>query len=226
MNANHRAEPGDVIVVGSQTVGGKAFGGERRLGEIMEVRGEPGHERYRVLWDDDHESIFLPACDVTIRRHAPHVAFVQIMRELDASGVGFKPIRHPRTTTALEEAAELGLSAGEVAKTLVVLTPGSRVRVVIPAAERLALAKLRRVIDASNVRLATEAELAALYPEFDLGALPPFGGPAGDRVVVDTRLAGLKSVVVEAGSHYESLRIATDDLLHLTHADIGDVVAD
>jgi prolyl-tRNA editing enzyme YbaK/EbsC (Cys-tRNA(Pro) deacylase) len=35
---------------------------------------------------------------------------------------------------------------------------------------------------------------------FELGAVPPFGGPAGDRTVVDRRLAEQESVLIEAGS--------------------------
>jgi Ala-tRNA(Pro) deacylase len=224
MNAtSHHAEPGDVIIVGSHTIGG-ASGVERRIGEILEVRGDPGRERYRVLWDDDHESIFVPSDDMTIRRHAPHLASVELMRELGAAGVGFQHLRHPRTKTAVEEAAELGRPPTEVAKTLLVRTSDANIRVVVPASERLALSKLRRVTEAPDVRLATEAELAELYPDFELGALPPFGGPAGDRVIVDAKIAAIASVVVEAGSQYESLRIATADLIRLTNADVADVV--
>ena len=32
-----------------------------RRGEIREVLGRPGHEHYRVRWDEEHESIFYPA---------------------------------------------------------------------------------------------------------------------------------------------------------------------
>lgn len=32
-----------------------------RRGEIVEVLGRPGHERYRVRWKDEHESIHFPA---------------------------------------------------------------------------------------------------------------------------------------------------------------------
>jgi hypothetical protein len=34
-----------------------------RRGEIEEVLGRPGHERYRVRWDEEHESIVYPAAD-------------------------------------------------------------------------------------------------------------------------------------------------------------------
>ncbi len=38
-----------------------------RRGEIVEVLGAPGHEHYRVRWDEQHESIVYPADGVRIR---------------------------------------------------------------------------------------------------------------------------------------------------------------
>ncbi len=46
-----------------------------RRGRITELLGAPHHRRYRVLWDDEHESIVYPADGVMIvpreaaRRH-------------------------------------------------------------------------------------------------------------------------------------------------------------
>jgi len=217
-----RPAVGDVIVVGGHRVGG-----ERRMGGILEVRGEPDDERYLVRWDDGHESIFHPADgDATIHHYAPHGASVELMRGLAEQGIGFEPIRHPRTETARDEARTLHTPADQVGKTIVVHTPEGRLRVVIPASERLALGKLRKATGSSDARLATEVELAVAYPAFELGAVPPFGGPKGDRVVIDRRVAGLDTVIVEAGSHSDSLRLATADLVRITGADVADVVAD
>jgi hypothetical protein len=58
------AAAGDVIVIEGHHVGDS-----RRTGEILEVLGEPGHEHYRVRWDDDRETVFYPSSDATIRRH-------------------------------------------------------------------------------------------------------------------------------------------------------------
>jgi hypothetical protein len=35
-------------------------GGPPRRGQILEVLGRPGHERYRVRWDEQRESIHYP----------------------------------------------------------------------------------------------------------------------------------------------------------------------
>jgi hypothetical protein len=37
-----------------------------RRGEIVEILGEPGHEHYKVRWDERHESIVYPANGVHI----------------------------------------------------------------------------------------------------------------------------------------------------------------
>jgi hypothetical protein len=39
-----------------------------RSGKIVEILGGPGHEHYRVRWDDQHESIVYPADGVSIAR--------------------------------------------------------------------------------------------------------------------------------------------------------------
>ncbi len=51
-------KPGDRIFLESETVGQPA-----REGEILEVITSPegGHIRYRVRWQDGHESIITPA---------------------------------------------------------------------------------------------------------------------------------------------------------------------
>jgi prolyl-tRNA editing enzyme YbaK/EbsC (Cys-tRNA(Pro) deacylase) len=225
MNAieeSDRPTVGDVIVVGGHSVGG-----ERTMGEILEIRGESGHERYRIRWEDGHESIFHPADgEATIHHYSPHGASVEIMRSLREQQVDFEPRRHPRTQTAKDEARALHAAPEHVGKTLVIQAADGRVRVVIPASERLSLPRLREAIGVDELRLASEEELAAGYPAFELGAVPPFGGPEGDRVVVDRRVADLESVIVEAGSHSDSLLLATADLVRITSATVADVIAD
>jgi hypothetical protein len=53
---------GDVVVISGHHVGER-----ERLGEILEVLGEPGHLHYRVRWDDGNETVFYPGSDATIR---------------------------------------------------------------------------------------------------------------------------------------------------------------
>jgi Ala-tRNA(Pro) deacylase len=95
---------------------------------------------------------------------------------------------------------------------------------VLAASERIDLHKVAAVlgVGGKKVRLASEDDLARDYPEFELGAVPPFGGRE-DQVLVDERLAGRDSVVVEAGSHDRSLRLKAADLVRLTGAQVADI---
>jgi hypothetical protein len=98
---------------------------------------------------------------------------------LDQAGVEYELLPHPRTETAAAEAEALGIETGDVAKTLVISTPGGYVRTVLPASERIDLHKLREHLEGGKrIHLATEEDLREDYPDFELGAVPPFGGAA------------------------------------------------
>jgi Ala-tRNA(Pro) deacylase len=145
---------------------------------------------------------------------------------LDEASVGYELLPHPRTETAAAEAETLGVDPKEVAKTLVLSTPEGHVRAVLPASERINLRKVREHVEGGKrIHLATEEDLARDYPDFELGAVPPFGG-AGDRVLVDSRLAERETVVLEAGSHEQSVRIQTADLLRVARAEVVDIAED
>jgi Ala-tRNA(Pro) deacylase len=142
---------------------------------------------------------------------------------LDEANVEYELLPHPHTETAAAEAEALGVEPEEVAKTLVLSTPAGYVRAVLPASERIDLRKVREHVEGGKrIHLATEDDLARDYPDFELGAVPPFGG-AGDRVLVDSRLAARETVVLEAGSHEQSVRLRTADLLELTRAGVVDL---
>ena len=150
----------------------------------------------------------------------------ELVRELEQNGFSYELIPHRLTTTAGEEAVALGIPREQVAKTIVLATEGGYVRAVLPASRRLDLHKARELLGGGDAtRLATEEELAGAYPMFELGAVPPFGGPSGDRTLVDHRLAEQESIVIEAGSHTESLRLTTKDLLTLT-GELADICKD
>jgi len=148
----------------------------------------------------------------------------EVTHLLDESGVDFDVLEHAHTERAVDEAAALGISPEEVAKTLVLVAPGANVRAVLAASERVDLHKVAAVLGVSGkkVRLASEDDLARSYPDFELGAVPPVGGRE-DRVIVDERLAGLDSLVLEAGSHARSVRLKAADLLRLTGAQVADI---
>ena len=156
------------------------------------------------------------------------MATTDLTSVLDDAGVSYELLEHAHTESALAEAEALGVSPADVAKTLVVKTADGYVRVVLPASARLDLAKLREIQGGGRhtVHLATEDDLGRDYPEFALGAVPPVGGARRDPVLVDPRLTERESVVIEAGSHEQSLRLAPNDLVQVADATVTDISED
>ena len=155
------------------------------------------------------------------------VAAGELTEALDKADVKYELLPHAHTESALAEAQALGVAAEDVAKTLVIRLPEGYLRVVLPASARLDVRKVREIHGGGRhkVHLATEEDLRRDYAEFDLGAVPPIGGRS-DPVIVDPKVAERTSVVIEAGTHDESLRLAAADLLHVTGAAVTDISED
>jgi Ala-tRNA(Pro) deacylase len=156
------------------------------------------------------------------------MATQELTKLLDSQGVEYELLPHVHTESALAEAHALALDPTDVAKTIVVDTPKGHVRAVLPASERLDLAKLSEFLGfgRKEIQLASEGALARDYPEFDLGAVPPVGGSREEPVVMDSRIAERESIVLEAGTHEESIRVGRDALIKLTGAKVADISQD
>ena len=220
----HDVVPYDVI-----EVTGRRVGDVPRTGEIIEVLGEPGRPHYRVHWDDGHESVFYPGAGTHVRhgagsrRHDTPPTCDEVIAVLTAADIPFELLPHRRTTSASGSALALGVMPQKTGKTVVVRVRDAFVRAVVPASRRLSLDKLGHLLGAAP-EIVSEEELDGLYPQFELGAVPPFGGPE-DRVVVDRRIADAGTVVLETGSHELSLRIASADLVDLAQGEVADIAA-
>jgi Ala-tRNA(Pro) deacylase len=145
------------------------------------------------------------------------------MEDLAREHVSYEVITHRRTSTAREEATAVGVSADEVAKTVVLVSEGGFVRAVVPASKKVDLQAVRDLFHDPTVRLANEPEVTYAYPLFELGSVPPFGGPGGDRTIVDPLVLDEGSVVFEAGSQRESVRVRGVDLVEMSKAQVAPI---
>src|SRR4029077_7160471 len=83
------------------------------------------------------------------------------------------------------------------------------------------LEQLRLLASAAALRLAHEDEIAALYPEYEVGAMPPFGAVYGHRVFVDQCLVGEPEMVFNAGTHTEAICMHYGDFAELAKPLVG-----
>ena len=126
---------------------------------------------------------------------------------LDREGVRYITIQHSRAYTAQEVAAAAHVSGKEMAKTVVTKLDGKPALVVLPAGEKVNFDQLRANTGAHEVELATEQEFATLFPECELGAMPPFGNLYGLETYVTQSLADDEEIAFNAGTLTELVRM-------------------
>jgi Ala-tRNA(Pro) deacylase len=130
---------------------------------------------------------------------------------LDDNGVEYDVINHAPAFTAQETAEVAHIPGQLVAKTVVVQIDGAFALVVEPASRRVNLGRLKQALDAEEVGLAEEHDLTKLFPDCELGAMPPFGNLYGLPVYVASELADDQEIVFNAGTHTELVRMRYRD---------------
>lgn len=112
---------------------------------------------------------------------------------------------HAASESALAEARELHMMPSDVLKA-VLLKVGDRFAMAItPASRRLHMRRLKDVIGHDHVRLATEEEMRAAFPEYELGALPPLPGLLGVTGYLDPAVLEHYLVAFADGRRTESM---------------------
>ena len=134
---------------------------------------------------------------------------------LDRNHIKYLVITHSPAYTASEIAAAAHVSGKEIAKTVMTLTGGKMAMAVLPASFMVDFDVLREVDPGTDVRLASEREFQDLFPECELGAMPPCGSLFGMNVMVDRSLTGNHDILFNAGTHRELIRMWYPDFERL-----------
>ena len=130
-------------------------------------------------------------------------------------------VSHPQAYTAYDVAPTLDVSGDLVAKVVVVKADQYFVMTVLSSPWRVDVKRLRDVLKAREVRLATEAEIANLFPECQVGTMPPFGNLYGMEVYVDQLLTEDESIVFEAGTHVGAIKLRYKDFADLVRPKVS-----
>lgn len=134
---------------------------------------------------------------------------------LDDRGVKYVSIQHSPAYTASIVAKSAHISGSDFGKTVIVKTEGEMAMVVLPAHRKIVLSELRELLASDYVELASEDEFMDLFPDCELGAMPPFGHLYGMRVYLEHSLTRYPLISFNAGTHREVIRMPMIDYLHL-----------
>ena len=133
--------------------------------------------------------------------------------------VPYSVITHAPAFTSQETAAVLHVPGREVAKTVVLEGKKQSYLAVLPASYQVDLARFSTIVG-EPVRLASEEKIRDLFPDCELGAVPPFGRLYGVPVYMDVALAVGREIVFPAGSHSDAVRMAYSDFEDLARPEI------
>jgi Ala-tRNA(Pro) deacylase len=134
---------------------------------------------------------------------------------LDSQQVKYVSIQHSPAYTAQEVAALTHVSGRDLAKTVIVKVEATLAMVVLPANRKVVLSDLREALGAEKVKFATEDEFKSLFPDCEIGAMPPFGNLYGLDVYVAPSLTQEPEIAFNAGTHTEIIKMAYRDFERL-----------
>ena len=134
---------------------------------------------------------------------------------LDENHVKYICIKHSKAFTAQEIAASAHVPGNEMAKTVMLEIDGKMCMAVVPASYHIDFKQLEKETGATRVSLATEETFSDLFPDCELGAMPPFGNLYDMDVYVSRTLAEDEEIFFNAGSHTELIRMDYRDFENL-----------
>ena len=159
-----------------------------------------------------------------------HPCVNKIKTLIENSGFWFDYLEHEPVRTS-QEAAEIRpdkytLSQG--AKALIV-----RIReyggnkyfcmLVVPGDLKFDMNKVKELLNAKDIRFATEAEVIEVTDGIELGGVPPFGNLFDLPVYVDTKVLENEKIIFNAGDKRVSIAVATDDYKTLVNPQVAEL---
>lgn len=147
------------------------------------------------------------------------MAIVDRLRQLlNREDVNHDVITFPPAYTAQQIAHNAHVTGRRLAKVVVVRDDtGKDFMLVLPASKQFDPLAVRGITGRTGMRLESESELQRLFPDCEVGAMPPFGNLYGLPMFVDRCLARQPDVFFEAGNHHE--------LVHMHWADYARLAA-
>ena len=141
---------------------------------------------------------------------------------LTENRVYYEVQEHRQVYTMQEVAAVLHEKGLHVAKVFMAWADGKLVMLVLPAPAHVDFERVKTLLNVREARRAREAEFAHLFPDCDVGAMPPLGNLYNVPVYLDRVLANQPHLVFQAGSHHTTMKVALSDYLQLVKPVIGD----
>jgi len=148
------------------------------------------------------------------------MAISKLTDYLDENGKKYVIVKHSEAFTAQEVAASAHIPGKDMVKSVMVKADGDIKMVVLPSTHDVDFNSIREALSADEVELASEEEFESLFPDSELGAMPPFGNFYDIDTLVAESLTGDDIIAFNAGNHKEVIKMAYSDYEELVQPDI------
>jgi Ala-tRNA(Pro) deacylase len=139
---------------------------------------------------------------------------ITLKEYLSRKGSEYEVVEHPRALTSVEIAAAAQVPGERLAKTVVLEDDGGYLLVVLPSTQQVQLGALSKVLK-RKLRLASEPEIAQLFKDCEVGAIPPVGHAYGIDTIIAADFARQTDVYFEAGDHCGLIHMSGSQFLDL-----------
>ena len=134
---------------------------------------------------------------------------------LDKQQIRYETVTHPHSSTAMETALAAGIPMTRLTKSVVFRDENQHyLMAVLPSQCRAEIDKLNALTN-HQLTLVDENELADLFRDCELGAIPPAGNAYSMTTVWDDKLNGEEEIYVEAGDHEHLLHLSREGFTKL-----------
>jgi Ala-tRNA(Pro) deacylase len=144
-----------------------------------------------------------------------------IVNELEQKGMTYQEMHHPDAYTAQSVAQCEHVSGHRVAKVVVAMVDGRPVELILPASRRVNLERVRYLLAAKEVRLATEEEIDRYFTDCETGAIPPLRHWDGVEVIMDTSMQVPGDIIFQAGTHRDAVRMRFEDWFRMVNPPVA-----
>ena len=134
---------------------------------------------------------------------------------LDQHEIRYVTISHSPAYTAQRIAELTRIPGKELAKTVIVKIDDKFAMAVLPASRRVNLRHMQEAIGADDVTLSSEEEFRELFPDCEVGAMPPFGNLYDMGVYVAEQLTEDDEIAFNSGTHSELVKMSYRDFANL-----------
>jgi Ala-tRNA(Pro) deacylase len=135
---------------------------------------------------------------------------------LQQQQVEFEFLPHAPAYSAQQRAKHLHLPGALVAKALLLRSPTSFYLTVLPSTHQVDTVWLSLALE-QPVRLASDREMADVFPDCEFGVAPPFGALYGIATLLDESIHPDNWIVLEGQTSVEAIRLRCRDFERLEH---------